>query len=452
MSVPPANVTGGYLLIGRSELEQIARDAADTAIRAGVAQVIATASESGGVVMRAREGRFDSAMREGTQSVSIRIFDQGRTGTATTSSLAPSDINLTVERAIGIARQVEPNTDAALPEPMWLARSAPEIPLFDAEHFAEQELAQTALAIEAAAKDRNVRVLDAGVSSVDACAAVAIGRDFDRSLIASHHSTWCSAIAEGDGSMVQDGWSSVDRRPARLLAPVAVGRIAADRALRKLGGRTIDTQTCPVVFDAVTATSLVRDVATALSGEAQVRKASFFPEGLGSAALATHLDLVEDPFEPYGLASGACDSEGVGGSRRHIVRGGTVEGLFLSCLWARKLGVRSTGSADGFRNLTLSSRDQMASIDALLSRMGRGLWVTELVGGAVDPVSGAYSKAAAGFWIEDGTVAYPVHDITVAGDLPTMLREIVAMGNDIHRAGAIRSGSLLIHAMRVSGR
>ena len=444
-----------YLLNGRLHLAQIARDAADQALRAGAGQVIASATETGGVVMKARGGAFDSAVREGAQSLTVKVFESGRTGTATSSALTRAAIDLTVERAIAIARQVERDSEVALPESSWLARNAPEIELFDPSVFSPQDLGRTALEIEAAAldySDGSVRVSEAGASSIDACAALAIGRDFDRSLLASRHDIWCGAIAERAGLMTQDRWWSSDRRTSHLLTPATVGTVAAERAARKLGGRTLETRSCPVLFDAVIAASLVHELAAALTGQAQFHKASFLSDGKGSQALASHLDLVEDPFEPFGLASGACDGEGVGGARRHIVRAGMVEDFFLSCLYARRLGLKSTGNADGVRNLILTSRQTAEPQSALLRQLNHGLWVTELIGGAVDPVSGAYSKAAAGFWIENGEVAFPVQDITIAGDLPRMLRQIVAVGSDVYRGEAVRTGSLLIESMRISGR
>ena len=446
---------GAYLLTSRSDLAQFARDAADCAMRAGAAQVIASATEKAGVVMKARSGAFESAVKEGAQSLSIRVFDAGRTATVSTSALTPEAIRLAVERAMAIAGEVEPDLDAAPPESSWLARNGPSVELFSQSRFTPEDLGRTALEIEAAVARHGgptVRVAEAGAASVEYCFALAIGRDFDRSDLASRHDIWCRAIAQRGNLLTQDWWSSSDRRPSQLLTPSAVGAMAADRAVRKLGGRTLETRTCPVLLDAVVASTLVDEVAAALSGRAQFQQATFLAGGKGTQALADHLDLVEDPLEPFGLASGAYDSEGVAGVPRHIIREGMVEDYFLSCLYARKLGLRPTGNADGVRNLTLSSRRPRDTLAGLLRQMNRGLWVTELIGGAVDPVSGAYSKAAAGFWIENGEVAFPVQDVTIAGELPAMLAGIVAVGSDVHRRGAIRTGSIFIESMRISGR
>lgn len=450
------NDTGnGYLLNSADDLAQIARDAANRALRLGADQVIASVNEVAGIVMRARGGAFERAVREGNQVATLKVFDRGRTGTATTAALDARAIETAVERAIAIARTVEPDTDAGPPEDAWIARDAPSIALFEPSGLSAQDLGALALEIEAAgtaAGKGAVRVGEAAAASVDAAGAIALGRDFDRTIVGSRHDIWCTAIAERDGVMAQDGWSSSDRRRSQLLPASAVGAIAAERARRKLGGVGLSPQTCPVLLDAPVAATLVDDVVAALSGRAQFQGATFLAGGVGVAAMAAHVDLHEDPFEPFGLASGACDSEGVASVPRAIVTEGCVEGLFLSCLHARKLGLRPTGSADGPRNLRLTSRTGAEPLNGLLQRLGRGLWVTELIGGAVDPVSGTYSKAAAGFWVENGEVLFPVQDITIAGDLPVMLRNIVAIGGDVHRRGAVRSGSVLIEEMRVSGR
>lgn len=445
----------GYLLSGEAQMAEIARDAANLTLSLGAQEVMVSAIEMAGITMRARGGRFDSAVREGGQTVTIKVFDGGRAGTATTSALTRAALNLAAERAIAIARAVEPDPDTAPAEEAWLAREVPALELFAPSSLSAQDLGRVALEIEAAGAEAglgSVRIAEAGAASLDACSALAIGRDFDRSLIGSRQDIWCMAIAERDGAMVQDHWSSADRRLSQLLPCSIVGRTAADRALRKLGGRTLDTQNCAVLMDAPVAASLVYEIVGALSGRAQFEGATFLAADRRSPALASHLDLMEDPFEPFGLSSGVCDSEGVASHRRMIIAGGQVQGLFLSCLHARKLGRAPTGSADGPRNLHLSSQLGAEPLEEMLRQLGRGLWVTELIGGAVDPVSGAYSKAVAGFWVEGGEIAFPVQDITVAGDLPAMLQQIVAIGGDVHRSGAARTGSVLIESMRISGR
>jgi PmbA protein len=261
-------------------------------------------------------------------------------------------------------------------------------------------------------------------------------------------------IAERDDSMARDFWSSQERRTAKLEAAGQVGETAARRSIAKLGARGLSTRRSPVLLIATVATSLLQEFCNALTGTAQFQTMTFLPDAIGREATAPHLDLAEDPFEPFGLASAAYDSEGVAGCRRNIVEGGTISGLFLSSQSARKLGMRSTGNADGFSNLTLRSRLAKDDDDlmAMFRRMGTGLWLTEFLGGNVNPVTGAYSKAATGFWIENGEIAGPVENFTIAGNLADMLRGVVAVGIDVHREGPFRTGSILIDTMQIAGR
>ena len=445
----------GYLLHTEDELSQIAQQAVDLAARLGVGDVMASAFETAGVSMKVRGGAPENAIRDSARALSIKVFSGGRTGSASTSAFTPDAVRVTVEQAIAISREVEPDADTAWADPEWLQREIVNLDLYAPSYLTPSELGRSGCEIEAGAAEAagrqgcDVRVLQAGASSHEARSALAIGKDFARTSTASHHSRWCVAIAERGGAMARNAWSTTDRRIDRLEPGHAVGETAVGRAARKLGARSIETRSCPVVLDATVAWSLVQEIAGALMGGAQYRKASFLAEGRGLQALADHLDLIEDPLEPFGLASGAYDNEGVGGGRRHIIRAGVVEDLFLSCLSARKLGLKSTGNADGVRNLVLTSRH---ALEDLLRELGKGLWVTELIGGAVNPVTGAYSKAAAGFWIDQGQIAFPVQDITIAGHLPTLLKQIVALGGDVHRHGAIRTGSILIESMQIAGR
>ena len=233
-----------------------------------------------------------------------------------------------------------------------------------------------------------------------------------------------------------------------------VGRIAAEKALGMLGAEGLSTRRAPVLLDAPVASSLVRDLCAQLSGSAQFRRMTFLPDAVGQALAAPHLTLEEDPFEPYGLASAAFDSEGVAGARRAIVRAGVVEGLFLDTRLARKLGRASTGNASGMRNLTFTSTTTEYGDDlpGMLRKLGTGLWLTRFMGGGSNPATGVYSRAAAGFWVENGQVVRPVHGFTVAGNLQDMLKAIVAVGTDVHRDGAIRVASILLPDLQIAGR
>jgi PmbA protein len=448
----------GYLLLSEEFLADLAQDAVDYARSLGASEAMAIASDSGGMTMRISNGRIETARRDGTQSLGITVYDAQRTGRASTQALDRAAVHRAVDQAVAIARQVQPDDLAGLADPAWIARDLEKVPLFAPSGLSGDQLADAALQIErgaldAAGSDR-VRVVDAAASSHDSRWARAISHGFCEAASSSINHRWCVAIGERDEAMVRDYWSSSDRRADFLEDPAAVGREAAERALAKLGGAGLGTQRAPVLLDARMAASLVGDFTGTLNGMAQYQGQTYFPDPVGKDLLAAHLSLTEDPFEPYGLASAAHDSDGIAGSRRAIVDRGVVEGLFVSALAARKLKTAPTGNADGPGNLTLTSSltEPGDDLAAMFRRMGRGVWITEFLGGGVNPVNGAYSKAASGFWIEGGEISHPVHDFTVAGDLPTMLRGIVGVGANVHREGGIRTGAILIDEMQIAGR
>ena len=250
---------------------------------------------------------------------------------------------------------------------------------------------------------------------------------------------------------VSAGADSNARRFDRIAPMPVLAERAVARARGLLGGRAVASHRGPVLFEARVATALIGDLVHALSGNPQVRGATFLPQALGRTVAAAHVDLGEDPFEPYGLASGGFDREGVAGQRRAILNAGTVEGLFLGTRSARRLGMRSTGNADGPWNLSLSSRAQGGSFADLCRLMGRGLIVRRLSGGATDPVTGNWTYAVVGTWVEDGIPTHAVTDVTVGGTMRDMLTGIIAVGDDVHRSGAIGTGSILIDAMQIGG-
>ncbi|WP_297509900.1 metallopeptidase TldD-related protein, partial [uncultured Caulobacter sp.] len=343
------------------------------------------------------------------------------------------------------------------PSPDQMAADAPSPPLgapatHDLAALRAMALRGDAL-IRAArpAPATGVETVAAGVSSSEVATALATSTGFRRGQLASVHNIWAVALARDAGGAANDTAESVDRRFESLESMETLAARAVERAVGRLGARAVTTHRGPVIFEARVATALVGALVGALSGASQYRGATFLPGALGRTVAADHLNLTEDPSEPYGLASGAFDSEGVAGRRRAILNAGVVEGYFLRTRSARQLGMVSTGNADGPWNLRLSSRAPGGSLEALRRLMGRGLVVTRLMGGAADPVTGNWTYAVAGTWIEDGEPVHAVTDVTVGGNLKDMLRAVTAVGEDIHRAGAIRTGSLLVDGLQIGG-
>jgi PmbA protein len=253
--------------------------------------------------------------------------------------------------------------------------------------------------------------------------------------------------------MERDAWFSSMRDPRELASPEAVGRYAAERALSRLNGRKIPTTECPVLFESTLAAGLLGAYVQATSGGALYRKTTFLNESLGKRVMAKHLDIVEDPHVPKGKGSSPFDDEGVRTVRRKVLSAGRVQGYFLGSYSARKLGMKTTGNAGGSHNLTLSSRltDPSDDLLAMFRKLGRGLFVTELMGQGVNYVTGDYSRGASGFWVENGEIAYPVHEITIAGNLKDMFLGIEAVGADTYNYGAKTVGSILVNRMKVAG-
>jgi PmbA protein len=256
-------------------------------------------------------------------------------------------------------------------------------------------------------------------------------------------------IGDDDGAMQRDYWYTAARAPDDLLPGAEVGRIAGARTARRLNARPLGTIECPVLFEAPEAADLIGSFVSAVSGGSLYRKSSFLPDSLGQQVFAAHVSIREEPHLPRARGSTPFDNEGVATSPRDVVKNGVVQGYFLGSYSARKLGMVTTGNAGGNHNLLVAHGDD--DLAALMKRMGRGLLVTEQLGHGVNPVTGDFSRGAAGFWVEDGAIAYPVEEITIAGNLKDMYRDIVAIGSDVDRRGSRHVGSILIGRMKVAG-
>lgn len=436
------------------------RDAATMAVelaRARGARARASANHEGFARIVARDGEVETAERSGNQTLAIAVFRDGRRGSASTAALDRAAIERSVEEALLIADHVQPDADADMPPANWLAFSGPDPDLYADSPRSTDDLLEAAQAIDLAATefvaayDGQLRVSEAAAVASENIWALATSDGFCRSVRQSRDGRWCAMVAQDDAGSTSDFEQSHDRRVTALMPPHEIVKRAADRALSALGARTVKSRRGAVLFDPRTAAGLVGEMAGALTGMAQHRKMSFLPDPLGNCVASADIDLGEDPFEPLGMASSAFDSEGIAGSERAIVRKGVAEGLFLSTFTGRKLGMRSTGNADGFHNLRLTSDAHSCDWQAMLRMLGTGLVVTGFQGGSTDPVSGNWTRAVKGLWVEDGAVAHAVTDITLAGNMPAMLKAIVAVGTDVERQGAIRTGSILIDDMQVGG-
>ncbi len=380
-----------------------------------------------------------------------------RRGNASTSDLTPAALRDAVEAAYHIARFTAVDDAAALPDDAWYAREPRDLDLdhpWDIDAVAATEIARRA---EAAAFETSplIRNSEGGNVSLQHGRFVsANSRGFVGGHAHSYHSIAAAPIASRprDG-MQRDEWYASRRDPRELPSPESVGRYAAERALARLGARKIDTCTVPVLFEAPLAAGLVGSYVGAASGRALYRSSSFLVGRLGQRVFADHIDIVDDPFVPKGMASGWFDDDGVATRRRTVVEAGVLAGWFLSTYSARKLGLEPTGNGGGAHNVSLTSRRTKPGDDfaAMLKKMGTGLLVTELMGQGVNTITGDYSRGASGYWVENGTIAYPVEEVTIAGNLVEMFDRIVAVGTDVLTGTSKRTGSILIESMTVAG-
>lgn len=449
----------------REQFQQYVDDALVFARSLGASDAGVEVSEGVGLSVSVRKGEVENVERNRDKSMGVTVYIGQRRGNASTSDFSRAALEQTVRAAHDIARFTAEDPAAGLPETEDLALGAAaerDLDLFHPWAIDAERAMQVALRCEAAALGVDPRITNsegAGVSAQQSHFFAGNTRGFRGGYASSRHSLSVAPIASlpvrrgGGDDMQRDAWYSSMRSPDELAAPEAVGRYAAERALSRLNGRKIKTCEVPVLFESSLASGLLGAYVQATSGGALYRKSSFLIDSLGTTVLPDHVDIHEDPHQPRGKGSAPFDDEGVLTRPRDVVKGGVVQGYFLSTYSARKLGMRTTGHAGGSQNLALTSRLTQSgdTLDAMLKKLDRGLFVIELMGQGVNYVTGDYSRGAAGFWVENGRIQYPVHEITIAGSLREMFKRIVAVGADAYTMGSKTIGSVLIERMKIAG-
>ena len=445
----------------RPFFEELVDRALAHAKKLGATDAGAEASEGCGLSVSVRKGELENVERNRDKSLGVTVYIGHRRGNASTSDFSEKAIEQTVQAAYDIARFTAEDPVAGLPDADDIAppETHRDLDLFHPWAITSEEAAEMAKACEAAAFKTHRRITNsegAGVSAQQSHFFSAHTRGFRGGYASSRHSFSVAPIASlpgKNGEMQRDAWYSSMRNAADLASPEAVGRYAAQRALSRLGSRKIPTTECPVLFESTLAAGLLGGFVQAVSGGSLYRKSSFLFDSLGKMVFPKHIDILEDPFILGGKGSSPFDEEGVRVAPRKVVQGGRVQGYFLSSYSARKLGMKTTGNAGGSHNLVMTSRLTQASddLDAMLQKLGTGLFVVELMGQGVNYVTGDYSRGASGFWVENGKIAFPVHEITIAGNLKDMLKGIEAVGADAYSYGAKTVGSILVNRMKVAG-
>ncbi|HSA72067.1 MAG TPA: metalloprotease PmbA [Burkholderiales bacterium] len=440
----------------RAELESLAHAALERARRAGANACDCDVSEGYGLSVTVRKGRPDTIEHNRDRSIGVTVYlgdrPKVRRGHASTSDFSRAALEQTVDAAAAIARHTAEDDCAGLPDAELLARAQPDLDLFHPWDISTEEAVELARRCEAAAfavskKIRNSEGATVSAQQTQFVFANSLG--FVGGFSGSRHWLSCAVIAENKGLMQRDDWYSASRLPGKLADARALGRYAGQRAAARLGARKMATRQAPVLFEAPVAVGLIGHFVSAVSGGNLYRKTSFLVDTLGKQVFPPLVAIDERPHEPQGMASSPFDEEGVATIERPIVRAGVVEGYFLGSYAARKLGMKSTGSAGGHHNLVV--RSEGPDFEGMLKTMGRGLLVTELLGQGVNPVTGDYSRGAAGYWVEGGEIAFPVEEITIAGNLNQMFKQIAAIGSDVVVRSGRSTGSILVESMTIAG-
>lgn len=447
----------------REQFQQWVEDALSFARSIGASDAAVEVSEGVGLSVSVRKGEIENVERNRDKSLGVTVYVGQRRGNASTSDFSRVALEQTVRAAHDIARFTAEDPAAGLPDPNDIAlgeAALRDLDLFHPWDIDAERAVQLALRCEAAALEVDRRITNsegAGVSAQQSHFFSANSRGFRGGYASSRHSLSVAPIASvpgrGGDQMQRDSWYSSMRAPQELAAPEVVGRYASERALSRLNSRRLATCEVPVLFEATLASGLLGAYVQATSGGALYRKSSFLLDSLGRQVLPEHIDLDENPHVLKGKGSSPFDDEGVVTRPRDVVRQGVVQGYFLSTYSARKLGMRTTGHAGGSQNLTLTSRLTQPGddLEAMLRKLHRGLFVIELMGQGVNYVTGDYSRGAAGFWVDQGRIQYPVHEITIAGNLRDMFKAIVGVGADAYAMGSKTTGSVLIERMKIAG-
>ncbi len=436
------------------ELKHIVEQVLAEARRAGASQAEAAVSLQRGFTTAVRLGEVDTVEYQRDRGMGVTVYFGKAKGSASTADFSAEALHATVAKACAIARYTAEDEYAGLADPRDLAHEVPDLDLYHRWDLEPDQAVELARECEAAglAVDRRLNNSE-GASVGNHCGVRVHGNSlgFLQGYASSSHSVSCVLLAQQGEDMQRDYWYSSARDPGELEAAAAIGRRAGQNAVARLGARKLATRRAPVLYSPDMARSLFRSYIGAIRGASQYRKSSFLLDVAGSPVFPSFLQLEEKPHILKGMASSPFDAEGVATRDRHLVIDGVAQGYVLDSYSARRLGLRTTGNADGVHNLFVRSTAGAPSQPELLKQMGTGLLVTELMGQGVNGVTGDYSRGASGFWVENGAIAYPVHEITVAGNLKDMFRRIVAVGGDVDHRGGLFTGSVLIDDLTIAG-
>jgi len=438
--------------LDQKELEDIVRLILDEAKKQGADQAEAAASHDIGLCATARLGDVESLEYTNDRGVGITVYKDKKKGNASTSDFSPEALREAVGKACTFANFTAADEHAGLADAELMAQDIPDLDLAHDWHLQSDAAIRFAIECEDAARSFDKRITNSEGATVNSSGGVRVyanSHGFLGGFPKTSHSISCVVIGEADGVMERDYWYSAARDAAELESPAEIGRMAAERTVQRLGGRKIKTGNAPVLFAPEVARGFIGHAIGAIAGGAQYRRASFLLNAAGEQIFPEFLQIQERPHISKGMASAPYDAEGVTTRDRDIVKDGVLQGYVMSSYSARRLGLQTTGNAGGTHNLLVPGN--AGDMAELMRMMGSGLLVHELIGSGVNAVTGDYSRGVVGYWIENGEIVHPVHEVTIAGNLKDLYRRITAIGNDQDLRGGIRCGSLLVESMTIAG-
>jgi PmbA protein len=436
------------------QFKEIAEKTLKMAKGLGASSVEVDLNEGLGSEVSVRKGDIENLEYNRDKGLGITVYVGQRKGYASTSDLGEGAIAHTVEAAVSIAQLTAEDSFSGLADQDRLAQEVSDLDLYHPWHISMEDSIDLARECEQAAFDVSPEIRNSEGASVavqEGQFVYANSNGFMQGFPSTRHYISCSVTAGEGDQMQRDGWWSTARCAEDMESAHEIGKQSGIRALGKVGAKKINTKKIPVIFEAPVASGMLRHFISAVSGGNLYRQQSFLEGAIGEIVFPELLSIEEDPFVPRGLASGSFDNEGVQTAKRSVVSAGRLEGLFLSTYSARKLGLASTGNAGGSHNLFVRSSAATREFSDLLKMMGTGFLITDLLGHGTNMVTGDYSRGASGFWVENGEIAYPVQEVTVAGNLKDMFKSISAIGNDVLSRSSFKVGSILIDSMTVGG-
>jgi PmbA protein len=435
-----------------ARLKQTIEDLLKEAKRRGATAAEASVGSSAGLDVSVRLGEVETVEHTRDNGLGITVYFGNRKGSASTSDLSTGALRDAVRAACAIAEHTQEDPCAHLADAALMAADIPDLDLYHPWHLGVEDAIEIAAACEDSARRYDPRIVNSEGASLSTHTGIQVygnSHGFVAGYPTSRHGLSCAVIGQEGESLQRDHWWTSARAAADLDSARMVGERAAERTVARLGSRRIRTCQVPVLFRAEVATGLIRSLVSAIQGGSIYRRTSFLLDHLGERIFPEFVRIHEEPHLQRGLSSAPFDGDGVATRAKDLITNGVLQTYLLDAYSGCRLGMQTTGNAGGVRNL----RIVMGDLDraALLREMGTGLMVTELMGHGVNPVTGDYSRGAAGFWVEDGEIRHPVEEITIAGNLKRMYAGLLAVGNDCDFSGSTRTGSWLIDKMTIAG-